>query len=39
MNAALLAWEIVGAVVALIIIVMVILMIPEMIRYFKLKGM
>ena len=37
MNAALLAWEIVGGIVALIIIIMVISMIPELVRYMKLK--
>ena len=39
MNAALLAWEIVGGIVALIIIIMVISMIPELVRYMKLKSM
>ena len=39
MNTALLAWEIVGGIVALIIIIMVISMIPELVRYMKLKNM
>ncbi len=39
MNTALLAWEIVGGIVALIIIIMVISMIPELVRYMKLKSM
>jgi len=34
-----LAWEILGAIVALIIITVVIAMIPEMRRYFRLKSM
>src|SRR6476661_1388151 len=38
-NVALLAWEILGAIVALIIIIVVIAMIPEMRRYFRLKNM
>jgi len=39
MNIALVAWEIFGAIVALIIIIMVISMIPELVRYMKLKSM
>ena len=38
-NLALLAWEILGAIVALVIIILVIKMIPEMRRYFLLKSM
>jgi hypothetical protein len=38
-NVALLAWEILGAIVGLIIIIVVIGMIPEMRRYFRLKSM
>jgi hypothetical protein len=38
-NVALLAWEIVGVIVLLIAIVIVLRMIPEMRRYFKLKSM
>ena len=38
-NVALLAWEILGAIVALIIIIFVIMMIPEMRRYLRLKSM
>ena len=38
-NFALLAWEILGVIVALIIIFVVIRMIPEMRRYFRLKSM
>ena len=38
-NIALLAWEILGAIVALVIIILVIKMIPEMRRYFLLKSM
>ena len=38
-NVALLAWEILGAIVALIIIIVVIAMIPEMRRYLRLKSM
>jgi hypothetical protein len=38
-NIALLAWEILGALVALVIIIVILMMIPEMRRYFRLKGM
>ena len=38
-NVALLAWEILGAIIALIIIVAIIAMIPEMRRYLRLKNM
>jgi hypothetical protein len=38
-NIALLAWEILGAIVALVIIIFVIMMIPEMRRYLRLKSM
>jgi hypothetical protein len=38
-NVALLAWEILGAIVLLIIIIAVIAMIPEMRRYLRLKNM
>jgi hypothetical protein len=38
-NVALLAWEILGAIIALIIIIMIIAMIPEMRRYLRLKSM
>ena len=38
-NVALLAWEILGAIIALIIIIAVIAMIPEMRRYLRLKNM
>jgi hypothetical protein len=38
-NLALLAWEIVGGIVALVIIIFVIMMIPEMRRYLRLKSM
>jgi len=38
-NVALLAWEILGTIVALIIIIFVIMMIPEMRRYLRLKNM
>lgn len=38
-NVALLAWEILGAIVALVVIIFVIKMIPEMRRYFLLKNM
>ena len=38
-NIALVAWEIVGVIVLLIAIVMVLRMIPEVRRYFKLKSM
>jgi hypothetical protein len=38
-NIALLAWEILGAIVALVVIILLIKMIPEMRRYFLLKGM
>jgi hypothetical protein len=33
------AWIIVGAIVVLTIIIMVLMMIPEMVRYSKLKSM
>jgi membrane protein YdbS with pleckstrin-like domain len=39
MSAALLAWVIVGCVVVLIAIIGTIMMIPEMVRYLKLKSM
>ena len=38
-NVALLAWKILGAIVALIIIIAIIAMIPEMRRYLRLKNM
>ena len=38
-NVALEAWEILGAVIALIIILAIIAMIPEMRRYLRLKNM
>ena len=38
-NVALLAWEIVGKIIALIIIITIIAMIPEMRRYLRLKNM
>ena len=38
-NVALLAWEILGVIVALSIILFVIRMIPELRRYFMLKSM
>ena len=38
-NMALLAWKILGAIVALVIIIFVIMMIPEMRRYLRLKSM
>jgi hypothetical protein len=38
-NVALLAWEILGAIVLLIIVISIIVMIPEMRRYFRLKSM
>lgn len=38
-NMALLAWKILGAIVALVIILFVIMMIPEMRRYLRLKSM
>jgi len=38
-NIALVAWEILGAIVVLVIIIFVIMMIPEMRRYFRLKSM
>ena len=38
-NVALEAWEILGAIIALIIIITVIAMIPEMRRYLRLKNM
>lgn len=39
MSIALWAWIILGAIVAFTIIIMVIMMIPEMVRYSKLKNM
>jgi membrane protein YdbS with pleckstrin-like domain len=39
MSAALWAWIIVGCVVVLIAIIFTIMMIPEMVRYMKLKSM
>lgn len=39
MNVAEWAWVILGAVVLLAIVIMVIMMIPEMVRYMKLKSM
>ena len=38
-NIALEAWEILGAVIALILILGIIAMIPEMRRYLRLKNM
>jgi uncharacterized membrane protein len=38
-NVALSAWEILGAILALVIIGFVIMMIPEMRRYLRLKSM
>ena len=38
-NVALLAWEILGAIVGLAIIILVIMIIPEMRRYLRLKSM
>jgi len=38
-NVALLAWEILGAIVGLVVIIFVIMMIPEMRRYLRLKSM
>ena len=38
-NVALLAWEILGAIVLLIVIISILVMIPEMRRYFRLKSM
>jgi hypothetical protein len=38
-NVALLAWEILGAIIALVIIIFILMMIPEMRRYFRLKSM
>ena len=38
-NVALEAWEILGAVIALILILGIIAMIPEMRRYLRLKNM
>jgi hypothetical protein len=38
-NVALVAWEILGAIIALIIIIAIIAMIPEMRRYLRLKNM
>jgi len=39
MSIALWAWIVLGAIVALTVIIMVIMMIPEMVRYSKLKNM
>jgi membrane protein YdbS with pleckstrin-like domain len=39
MNVAEWAWVIVGAIVVLAIVIMVIMMIPELVRYMKLKSM
>jgi len=39
MSIALWAWIILGAVIVLTAIIVTILMIPEMVRYFKLKSM
>jgi bacteriorhodopsin len=39
MNVAEWAWVIFGAVVVLAIVIMVIMMIPELVRYMKLKSM
>lgn len=39
MSAALWAWIILGGLIVLFAIIMTILMIPEMVRYFKLKSM
>lgn len=39
MNVAEWAWIIVGAIIALTIIIMFLMMIPEMVRYSKLKNM
>ena len=38
-NVALLAWEILGGIVALVVIIVIIMMIPEMRRYLRLKSM
>jgi hypothetical protein len=38
-NVALLAWEILGAILALVVIVLIVMMIPEMRRYLRLKSM
>ena len=38
-NVALEAWEILGAIIALIIIGVIVAMIPEMRRYLRLKNM
>ncbi len=38
-NIALLAWEILGAIVGLVAIIFTLMMIPEMRRYFRLKSM
>ncbi len=38
-NVALLAWKILGTIIALIIIIAIIGMIPEMRRYLRLKNM
>ncbi len=39
MSVALWAWIILGAVIVLTAIIVTLMMIPEMVRYFKLKGM
>ncbi len=39
MSMALWAWIILGVIVILTIVIMVIMMIPEMVRYMKLKSM
>ncbi len=39
MSVALWAWIILGIIVALVIVISILAMIPEMVRYFKLKGM
>ena len=38
-NVALEAWEILGAIIALVIICTIVAMIPEMRRYLRLKNM
>lgn len=38
-NPALLAWEIVGLIVLLIVIIMIIANLPGLVRYFRLKNM
>ena len=38
-NPALLAWEILGIIVVLFIIIFTLMMIPELVRYFRLKSM